>query len=359
MKSKTFLLIAVVAVIIFSIYVIESSKPRISDGPQVSPVSTVPPADEMTFAEKQKMYPLAPEIVPTGEWLNSEPLSIAGLRGKVVLVDFWTYSCINCIRTLPYLKDWHAKYADAGLVILAVHTPEFKFEQDIENVKMAAEKYGLTYPIVQDNEYRTWRAYSNRFWPRKYLIDIDGFIRYDHIGEGSYEETETVIQELLKEKMERYGEEMDIEKPITSLQPQVYGRINTPELYFGYTFRRNEGGNAEGYAPERAVSYAEPVNRAANIPYVVGTWFNDKDFMRLESETGKIYLNYDAKNVNIVAGSDEETTVEVWVDGALTQTISVSEERLYEIVSGAEYARHDLELRVSGDGFRMYTFTFG
>jgi len=367
MKGKAILLVIVILGIIGAIAYIESTKPDFSEepAPVIVPGATTPSApalDDMALEEKRANYLAAPEIIPTGEWLNTEPLSIAGLRGKVVLVDFWTYSCINCIRTLPYLKDWHAKYADAGLVILGVHTPEFKFEQDIENLKKAVAKYEIEYPVVQDNEYRTWRAYKNRFWPRKYLVDIDGFIRYDHIGEGAYAETEQVIQELLKEKVERMGETMDVQKPITApegAQSVDYQKVGTPELYFGYTFRRHDGGNTEGYAAETAVTYAEPVEKAANIPYVVGTWFNDRDFMRLESATGTVHLNYDAKTVNIVAGAEPGSTIEVYVDGTLTQTLAIDEERLYEVIAGDAYGQHRLELRISGSGFRIYTFTFG
>ena len=132
-------------------------------------------------------------------WVNSEPLTLDGLRGKVVLVDFWTYTCVNCIRTLSYLKDWHDKYADSGLVIVGVHTPEFEFEHLTENVAAASESFGLEYPIAQDNDFATWRAYSNRAWPAKYLVDKDGVVRYKHIGEGKYTETEFRIRQLLED----------------------------------------------------------------------------------------------------------------------------------------------------------------
>ena len=132
-------------------------------------------------------------------WINSEPLTLDGLRGNVVLVDFWTYSCINCIRTLPYVKDWHDKYADQGLVVIGMHTPEFSFEKERDNVIEAARRFGLEYPIAQDNDFVTWRAFDNIYWPSKYLFDRNGVIRYTHIGEGAYEETERMIQQLLAE----------------------------------------------------------------------------------------------------------------------------------------------------------------
>ena len=143
----------------------------------------------------------APELVDTGQWINSEPFTLSDQmeKGKVVLVDFWTYTCINCIRTLPYMKDWHEKYADRGLVILGVHSPEFEFEKVFENVTEAVERFGLKYAIVQDNEYGTWNAFNNRYWPAKYLIDVNRTIRYYHFGEGAYDKTEEAIRELLVE----------------------------------------------------------------------------------------------------------------------------------------------------------------
>ena len=132
-------------------------------------------------------------------WINSEPLTLDGLKGNVVLVDFWTYSCINCIRTLPYVKSWHDKYADQGLVIIGMHSPEFSFEKERAGVIEAAKKFGLEYPIAQDNDFVTWRSFNNMYWPSKYLIDRNGVIRYTHIGEGAYEQTERMIQQLLAE----------------------------------------------------------------------------------------------------------------------------------------------------------------
>lgn len=138
-----------------------------------------------------------PEFQGIQQWLNSDPLTVAGLRGNVVMVQFWTFSCINCIRTLPYVTRWHQQYAAQGLQIIGIHTPEFAFERDINNIQRALEKYEITYPVPVDNEYETWKAYRNRFWPHLFLADRDGFLRYDHIGEGAYDETEQTIRQLL------------------------------------------------------------------------------------------------------------------------------------------------------------------
>ena len=141
----------------------------------------------------------APEFSGINQWLNSEPLTMEGLRGEVVLIDFWTYTCVNCVRTMPYLRDWNEKYADRGLTMIGVHTPEFDFEKITENVAAANEELGVVWPVAQDNNFRTWRSYNNRFWPAKYLIDANGVVRYTHFGEGEYDETEHHIRALLEE----------------------------------------------------------------------------------------------------------------------------------------------------------------
>ena len=167
-----------------------------------SPFSSVAQNDTATRkAQKAKKYTSAREIVPGGGFINTEPFKLKDFIGKkVILLDFWTYSCINCQRTTPYLNAWYEKYKDQGLVIVGVHTPEFDFEKVYENVANAVKEEGIKYPVVQDNDYATWQTYENRFWPRKYLIDIDGYIIYDHIGEGAYDETERLIQTALKER---------------------------------------------------------------------------------------------------------------------------------------------------------------
>src|SRR3989344_4406767 len=186
-NKKTILLLVVLLILISIIY-LEKQK--------------VAPEIKLTQQEtefKDGKYPKSPELTGIAGYLNTEPeLKISNLKGKIILIDFWTYTCINCIRTLPYLKSWHEKYSNKGLVIIGVHTPEFSFEKDHANVLNAVKELGIKYPVVQDNDYVTWTAFKNRYWPRKYLIDSEGYIRYDHVGEGAYEETEIKIQELLK-----------------------------------------------------------------------------------------------------------------------------------------------------------------
>ncbi len=236
---------------------------------------------------------LAPELTKISGYINSKPITLADIRGKVVLVDFWTYSCINCIRTIPYLNSWYEKYADDGLVIVGVHTPEFEFEKDYNNVKGAVERFGIKYPVAQDNEKQTWNAYENRYWPRKYLIDSEGYIRYDHIGEGAYTETEKVIQSLLTERTEHSDLNFTLDQTVgnpQSTQSVNFDKINTPELYFGYQYATEPLGNSEGYKPDRIVKYTIPndTNIVPNRIYLGGEWKNNADNMELQGEVGHI-----------------------------------------------------------------------
>ena len=293
----------------------------------------------------------APEIAQ-GNWINLPPLKISDLRGKVVLVDFWTYTCINCIRTLPYLNSWHEKYSSKGLVIMGVHTPEFEFEKDYNNVKAAVDKYGIKYAVVQDNNYATWNSYGNKYWPRKYLIDKEGNIRYDHIGEGGYEETEKIIQDLL-----------GLKSDMTNISSVTnFTEIGTPEIYLGYQYARTPLGNREGFLPGDVVNYETPNITQINIIYLSGQWKNDPDRV-VSYGISRLFLAYKAKNVNIVAGGN--STINVLVDGnpANGQDIKdgagkISSQRLYNIVQGNNYQPHALEIDAE-PGFELYTFTFG
>ena len=184
--------------------------PTLEDSPPTA--TSIPTPTDETSVPPEADGALAPELVGTQEWINSAPLKLEELRGQVVLIDFWTYTRVNCIRIFPYLKIWHSKYADDGLVIIGVHTPEFRFEHELENVQEAVIDYSIGWPVVQDNDYQTWQAYDNRGWPAKYLIDKDGVIRYGHLGEGAYDETEHWIRNLLEEA----GADLSIVEPLPS-----------------------------------------------------------------------------------------------------------------------------------------------
>ena len=370
--------VGVVALIIgFGVYF---NSPELNNAASLQQKNFVPAAifeENGTITRMQidkSQFKLAPELTKITSYINSQPITLADLRGKVVLVDFWTYSCINCIRTIPYLNAWHEKYADDGLVIVGIHTPEFEFEKDYNNLKAAVKKFDIKYPIAQDNEKDTWNAYENLYWPRKYLIDTEGYIRYDHIGEGAYAETEKVIQSLLAERTEYIGGNVTFDQSISnpeSSQSVNFDRINTPELYLGYEYSRTPLGSSEGYKPDQVVKYTIPDDSkiVPNRIYLAGEWKNNNDHMELQSEVGCILLPYSAKAVNIVAGGSGELNIlednsklddssrgtDISEDG----TVKIDGQRLYNIVGHEQYGNHNIAIEVVGRGFQIYTFTFG
>ncbi|MBI2546382.1 redoxin domain-containing protein [Candidatus Woesearchaeota archaeon] len=357
-RYKNYILLGLLFAIILSIFFIQ--KLKVQQGNTTVTELSVKDSSERV-EDKAGQYSRAVELVNPDGYINTgdKPITIAEHIGKdVILVDFWTYSCINCQRTLPYLTAWHEKYGDKGLVIIGIHTPEFDFEKDYDNVKRAVEKFGIKYPVVQDNNYQTWRAYQNRYWPHKYLIDIDGFIVYDHIGEGAYEETERKIQELLEERNTVLRMKEEISKDIAQPEAEKPGAIGTPEIYFGYGFSRNQMGNAEGWQPGKTVAYMIPDKAQPNKFYLQGEWLNNKDNMELKSQ-GAILLAYFAKNVNLVAGAEEPVEITVLLDGEEYRKLTVSDFDLYNIVSMNESNTHVLEIVASKPGLMAYTFTFG
>lgn len=369
--------IGVVALIAgFGIYFNSPDLNRAASGQQENfvPATIIENGTVTNVQIDKSQFKIAPELAKISGYINTDPITLADLRGKVVLVDFWTYSCINCIRTIPYLNAWHEKYADDGLVIVGVHTPEFEFEKDYNNVKAAVEKFEIEYPVAQDNDKGTWKAYENRYWPRKYLIDNEGYIRYDHIGEGRYAETEKVIQSLLSERAAYMGVNATIDQSISrpeNAQSVNFGRIGTPELYFGYQFSRAPLGNSEGFKPDQTVTYTIPEDTAItpNRIYLDGEWKNNADYMELQSKKGRIVLLYSAKAINIVAGGTGElyisedgselTDSSRGLDVSEGGTVVIDRQKLYNLAMHEEYGRHNIVIDVTGRGFEIYTFTFG
>jgi thiol-disulfide isomerase/thioredoxin len=317
---------------------------------------------------------VAPELAGIHGWISSEPLTLAGLRGQVVIIDFWTYSCINCLRTLPYLNAWHDRYHRDGLVIIGVHSPEFAFERDPEHVERAARRLQIRYPIAIDSEKRTWRAYANQYWPHKYLIDRGGNIRYTQIGEGGYRETEQHIRELLAED----GRELDPIEAAVQAEAVNPKAIGTPEIYFGSHFGQFLGNPLGLRGMAKAAVYQEPAEIAPDLFYLVGPWtVGDEAVTSAGSGTHRIHLRYTAKAVNLVAGAPgRELEVEVLRDGVpLTAeqmgpdvardgrgrgVVRIGEERLYRLIDDrAGYGVHTITLIVPGAGLNAYTFTFG
>ena len=313
----------------------------------------------------------APSILDATEYINIQSNELTEtLEGNVVLYDIWTYSCINCIRTIPYITTWDEKYRDEGLVIVGIHTPEFEFEKDKGNVLAAVQKFDINYPVVLDNEKEIWNAFQNKYWPRKYIADHDGYIRYDHIGEGAYKETEKIIQQLLQERSESLNIKTNTFE-LTTLEEFEHSTFRTPELYFGYKFAsgRNNLGNENGFKPEEMVEYNIPLEIKQHYFYLDGKWKNSKDSMELVSENGLIMLNYNAKQVNIVASNNAE--LEIFIDGEhipkhiagidVNQDgkVMIIEPRLYNIVDSTATESHELLIKVNDPKFEIFTFTFG
>lgn len=289
----------------------------------------------------------APEVRGIAQWLNTpgeRPLSIAGLRGNVVLVDFWTYSCINCLRTLPHRKAWDRAYRDKGLVILGVHTPEFAFEREESNVRTAVERLGVRYPVALDNDYGTWNAYENRYWPAEYLIDRRGRLRYTHFGEGEYEETERLIRELLAQT--------ELPEP-TRLADRTPRIQRTPETYLGYERAERHAGTA--FAPDRMIRYAPPGNLYRDEFALVGNWRVERE--RSVAGTGaRLVLGFQAREVFLVLSG--RGTVRVLLNGRAVRTVKVATPRLYTLVRQVAAQPGVLDLHFS-PGVAAYAFTFG
>lgn len=305
----------------------------------------------------------APEFILGGQWVNSNPLTMQALRGKVVLVDFWTYTCINCIRTLPYLKSWHEKYKDKGLVIVGVHTPEFAFEKDIGNVKKAVSDFGITYAVMQDNDYATWQAYANRYWPAKYLIDATGTIRYTHFGEGEYDQTERMIQKLLSEAGNAVEE--------TVSNPTYRVQTRTPETYLGY--RRIAGlASPEQIVPDKPVVFTAPVELRKNTFALSGVWTISGERARPQKDAA-LTFHFDAAEVFLVMRPMKlgaTGAIRVYLDGKpvaaelsgedVSQAIvKITGDRLYKLIKLPSPGPHILKLEVLHNDIELYAFTFG
>jgi cytochrome c biogenesis protein CcdA/thiol-disulfide isomerase/thioredoxin len=307
-------------------------------------------------------YP-APELTGISTWINSDPLTIAGLKGKVILVDFWTYSCINCIRTQPYLKDLYAKYHDAGLEIIGVHAPEFSFEKNPDNVRQAAKEAGLAYPIAMDNDLKTWAAFSNQYWPATYLIDKDGLIRRTHFGEGQYAEEEQAVRQLLAEA----GGKVPGSAATDNSTPEA-NNPTTPETYLGLERASNYHGSPD--LGEGSATYAPASSLAANEWTLGGAWSeSDEGITAVKDNT--LTFRVQARDVYLVTGNDTTATIGVKLNGKpisdtssagadiTSSQLHVSMAQLYHIVHFQQYQPDaTVELTVPA-GVQLNTFTFG
>jgi len=292
----------------------------------------------------------APAIENITAWINSKPLLVNQLKGKVVLIDFWTYSCINCIRTFPYLKDWYAKYHDKGLVIIGVHAPEFEFEKDINNVKNAVEKNGILYPVALDNHFTTWQNYANRYWPAHYLIDKNGNVVYRHFGEGEYDITENNIRFLLGLNKMR----------LPSRESETVSENQTPETYLGRARARNF------MSPERIMEgisgdYSYPSELSIDGWALQGRWKMGLDRVTSARANTSVEIRFNASKVFVVMGSalGNSIKVNIALDGKSVKNIIVDKHQLYEALRFEKPTTGVLQLTADEPGLEVYTFTFG
>lgn len=278
----------------------------------------------------------APEFPNDLKWFNSEPLTMSGLKGKAVLIDFWTYSCVNCIRTLPYLKEWHKRYADKGFVIVGVHTPEFEFEKEEKNVSKALKDFEIAYPVVMDNDYAIWNLYANRFWPRKFLVNKEGKIVYDHAGEGNYAETEAEIQRALLE---------------------INPKLELPAV--------TEGDGSGGLCyPTTSETYLGSLRgRPGSVWCAEGAWKSYPEFIEHAEVTADykdfISLDFQAAEVNLVMSAPAPSVVKFELDGKPYGEATVHESKLYNVIKPMEFMHGKLKILVKDKGVRAYAFTFG
>ena len=343
-----------------------------SGGTFLPSILVVQTASAAEFKPKLTLDGLMPEL-KGGEWVNSAPLSTKSLRGKVVLINFWTYTCINSLRALPYVKEWSAKYRDSGLVVIGVHTPEFSFEGQKTNVEIALREHNVTYPIVMDDKYEIWRAFSNEYWPAFYLVDARGQIRYRHFGEGDYGEMELAIQDLLKEKGSN-----DVEFPVDDIvgrgiEAPPSADERSPESYIGFRLAERFA-SPGGLKEDREKEYGSPAKLVLNHWGLIGPWNVNAEGAVLISAPGKMIYRFHSRDLHVVLAPSKggmPIHFKVTIDGAApgndcgvdsspNGTGIVREPRLYQLIrqKGAVGDR-TFEIEFLDPGVQAFDFTFG
>jgi cytochrome c biogenesis protein CcdA/thiol-disulfide isomerase/thioredoxin len=316
---------------------------------------------------------MAPPLAGATQWLNSPPLSAETLRGKVVLVDFWTYSCINCLRTLPYLKAWDAKYRAQGLVIVGVHAPEFAFEKVPHNVVQAVSQLGISYPVAIDNQYAIWNAYQNEYWPAHYLIDAQGHVRHRHFGEGAYQETEQMIRTLLKESHQKLAlNEASVRVEGSGETAAAADTQRSPETYVGYARQENLA-SPETIQPDKPASYTIPRVLKPDQWALSGAWQISKESAVLQAPGGAISYRFQGRDLHLVLGSRSGKPVrfKVTLDGIApgkdhgvdTDELGsgvIHEHRLYQLIrQSGEIKEHSFRIDFLDADADAFAFTFG
>jgi cytochrome c biogenesis protein CcdA/thiol-disulfide isomerase/thioredoxin len=323
-----------------------------------------------------------PQLDGAVEWLNSKPLTAAQLKGKVVLVDFWTYSCINCLRSLPYTKAWAEKYRDQGLVVIGVHAPEFAFERNVGNVRKAVKDQGITFPVAIDNDYAIWRAFGNQYWPAHYFIDAKGRIRHHHFGEGEYAQSEQVIQQLLEEAGRKNvtNTVVSTEDAHGVQQHSDMGSVGSPETYLGFERTQNFA-SPETQAANAARQYTAPAKPALNQWGLGGNWLSQAEQITLNQGSGSIVYRFHARDLHLVLGPTKDgkpVRFRVTIDGtapgqnhgadvASDSSGIVDSQRLYQLVrqtdnqtgNAGDVGDHTFNIEFLDPGVQAYAFTFG
>jgi thiol-disulfide isomerase/thioredoxin len=323
-----------------------------------------------------------PDLSGAETWFNSQPLMTSDLRGKVVLIDFWTYSCVNCLRVIPYVKAWDAKYRDQGLVVIGVHAPEFDFEEDTANVKAAMARLGITYPVVLDNDMNIWNAFKNQYWPAHYFIDVNGRIRYHHFGEGEYEKSEQVIRTLLKDVKDakrsnvRWSRSSDTASYViasgeAAAAEGVKGR--SPETYIGY-LRAARLISTPALKRDSMQTYTLSKELEAHEWALQGPWRITREYGETQGTGASIVYRYDARDVNLVLGpavSGTSIKFRVLIDGNAPGDAAgmdvdaqgngvITEHRMYQLIRHKQHSRGvTFTIIFEGSGARVYAFTFG
>jgi len=354
MKRSTQIVIAVLALVVIGAAIVASRSPM--------PTNLLPsfsqPSPLTASSTSSDLPVLADAMPPFGgitKWYNTandQPLTPESLKGKVVLVDFWTYSCINCIRTYPFLKSMHDKYADKGLVIVGVHTPEFAFEADPNNVGREIEKNGLKYPVALDATYQTWNAYNNQYWPAEYFFDRQGRLRHVHFGEGEYDQSEEAIRALLAENGEM------LEPMGTAVPTQDFSDIQTNETYFGLNRGNAFMGGPQDANKDTDFTLASTV--APNQWSLGGTWRFTPEHIESRAADATFRFNIQANETHLVmdATDGKDKHVDVYVDGKKVGSIIVNASTLYTVAKTKDGKRHVIELRIHEAGVRLYAATF-
>jgi thiol-disulfide isomerase/thioredoxin len=315
-----------------------------------------------------------PSLGGATEWLNSPPLTAAGLRGKVVLIDFWTYSCINWLRSLPYVRAWAEKYKNHGLVVIGVHTPEFVFENNVDNVRRAAKDMRVDYPIAIDNDYAIWRAFKNKYWPALYFVDAQGHIRHHHFGEGEYDQSEMIIQQLLSEAgIGGIGHELVSVDAHGAEAAADWGSMKSPETYVGYERAENFASPGGAVLDKRHV-YAAPAQLKLNDWALSGDWTVEKQLTVLNKPNGRIAYRFHARDLHLVMGPaarGASVRFRVLIDGQAPGAAhgidvddqgngTVTEQRMYQLIRQPKpIADRQFEIEFLDSGVEAFAFTFG